>query len=111
MRFIAGILKKQRRAERRVGGDIGLLTHPAELELIRAMRFLKQSRAAANLEPHHLPHYAIELAECHSFFTNSARRFIRPERCRDHALQSRVVPKAGTRARRWNMMASRPEGM
>jgi arginyl-tRNA synthetase len=55
----------------REGGDVSLLTHPAELELIRAMLRLPEAieLAAANLEPHHLPHYAIELAGIfHSFY-------------------------------------------
>jgi arginyl-tRNA synthetase len=52
-------------------GDVALLTHPAELELIRGMlRFPEIVETAANkLEPHHLPHYAIELAGVfHSFY-------------------------------------------
>ncbi|MDE3089929.1 MAG: arginine--tRNA ligase [Chloroflexota bacterium] len=52
-------------------GDVSLLTHPAELELIRAMlRFPEIVETAANkLEPHHLPHYAIDLAGTfHSFY-------------------------------------------
>ncbi len=53
------------------GGDVSLLTHPAELELIREMLRLPEivEIAAARLEPHHLPHYAIELAGVfHSFY-------------------------------------------
>jgi len=53
------------------GGDASLLTHPAELELIRRMLRLPEvvELAAARLEPHHLPHYAIELAGVfHSFY-------------------------------------------
>ncbi len=52
-------------------GEVALLTHPAELELIREMlRFPEIVETAANkLEPHHLPHYAIELAGVfHSFY-------------------------------------------
>jgi arginyl-tRNA synthetase len=69
---IASILKKA--AERGAmgeGGDVLLLKHPAELELIRAMLRLPETieLSAANLEPHHLPHYAIELAGIfHSFY-------------------------------------------
>ncbi len=51
--------------------DVSLLTHPAELDLIRAMLRLPEviETAANNLEPHHLPHYAIELAGAfHSFY-------------------------------------------
>ena len=53
------------------GGDVSLLTHPAELELIREMLRLPEvvEMTAARLEPHHLPHYAIELAGVfHSFY-------------------------------------------
>lgn len=53
------------------GGDVALLTHPAELELIRLMMRLPEmvEVAASRLEPHHLPHYAIELAGVfHSFY-------------------------------------------
>jgi len=69
---IASILKKA--AESGVssaGGDVALLTHPAELELIRAMLRLPEiiELAATKLEPHHLPHYGIELAGIfHSFY-------------------------------------------
>jgi arginyl-tRNA synthetase len=53
------------------GGDVSLLSHPAELELIREMLRLPEivEIAASKLEPHHLPHYAIELAGIfHSFY-------------------------------------------
>ncbi len=53
------------------GGDVALLTHPAELELVRAMLRLPEivETAANKLEPHHLPHYAIDLAGVfHSFY-------------------------------------------
>ena len=69
---IESILKKA--AETGVtagGGDVSLLTHPAELELIRAMLRLPEivETAANKLEPHHLPHYAIDLAGVfHSFY-------------------------------------------
>ena len=69
---IASILKKA--VETGVAGDDGdvsLLTHPAELELIREILRLPEiiELAATKLEPHHLPHYAIELAGVfHSFY-------------------------------------------
>ncbi len=53
------------------GGDVSLLTHPAELELIRAMLRLPEmvEMAADKLEPHHMAHYAIELAGAfHPFY-------------------------------------------
>ncbi len=54
-------------------GDVSLLTHPAELELIRAMLQLPElvDQMAEDLEPHHLPHYATELANSfHNFYEN-----------------------------------------
>jgi len=49
------------------------LTHPAELELIRAMLRLPElvDQMARALEPHHLPHYATDLANSfHNFYEN-----------------------------------------
>lgn len=69
---IASILKKATESGvTSEGGDVSLLTHPAELTLIRVMLRLPEviETAANNLEPHHLPHYAIELAGVfHSFY-------------------------------------------
>jgi len=52
-------------------GDVSLLTHEAELALIREMVKLPElvEMMAASLEPHHLPHYAQDLATIfHSFY-------------------------------------------
>jgi arginyl-tRNA synthetase len=52
--------------------DVTLLRHPAELALIRKMLELPEivETAATTLEPHHLPHYAMDLAAVfHSFYT------------------------------------------
>jgi len=52
-------------------GDVGLLTSDAELNLIRKMVLLPElvELAAANLEPHHLPYFAQEVATAfHSFY-------------------------------------------
>ncbi|MDO8490936.1 MAG: arginine--tRNA ligase [Dehalococcoidia bacterium] len=52
-------------------GDTCLLTHPAELSLIRKILLLPElvESIALNLEPHHLPHYAQDLATSfHSFY-------------------------------------------
>jgi arginyl-tRNA synthetase len=52
-------------------GDLTLVRHPAELTLIRKMLELPElvELAATNLEPHHLPHYALDLASVfHSFY-------------------------------------------
>jgi arginyl-tRNA synthetase len=73
---IAGILNQA--AERGLspeGGDVALLGDPAELQLIRKMLQLPEliESIAENHEPHHLPHYAMELATAfHDFY----------ERCR-----------------------------
>ena len=73
---IAGILRTAR--ERGIDhgdGDVSLLGHEAELTLIRKMVALPElvQTMAERLEPHHLPHYAIELATAfHTFY----------ERCR-----------------------------
>ena len=52
-------------------GDVTLLTHEAELSLIRKMEQLPDlvSMMAKNLEPHHLTYYSMELAtEFHNFY-------------------------------------------
>jgi arginyl-tRNA synthetase len=52
-------------------GDVTLLQDPAELALVRKMLELPEliELAAANLEPHHLPHYAQALATAfHDFY-------------------------------------------
>jgi arginyl-tRNA synthetase len=52
-------------------GDVSLLTSQPEQELIRKMLMLPElvETAAANLEPHHLPHYSQEIAAVfHSFY-------------------------------------------
>jgi arginyl-tRNA synthetase len=51
--------------------NVGLLEHPAELDLIKQMLKLEEivELAATKLEPHHLPHYAHELAATfHQFY-------------------------------------------
>jgi len=70
---IAGILRTagERGAESE-GADLQLLRHPAELALIRKMLVLPEliETVARTLEPHHLPHYASELATAfHAFYT------------------------------------------
>jgi len=54
-----------------VDGDVSLLTHPAEMALVRKMLLLPElvEGIARTLEPHHLPHYALELATVfHDFY-------------------------------------------
>lgn len=71
---IAGILRLA--AERGIDhsdGDLSLLTHPAELALIRKMLTLPEmiDMMARNFEAHHLPHYAYETATAfHLFYQN-----------------------------------------
>ncbi|HLZ10196.1 MAG TPA: arginine--tRNA ligase, partial [Chloroflexota bacterium] len=51
--------------------DLSLLRHPAELALIRKMLELPEmvETAATALEPHHVPHYALDLASTfHAFY-------------------------------------------
>jgi arginyl-tRNA synthetase len=73
---IAGILTQAK--ERGIDystGDVSLLSNEAELALIRKMLRLPElvESMAASLEPHQLPHYAIEIATAfHDFY----------ERCR-----------------------------
>jgi arginyl-tRNA synthetase len=62
------------------GGDVSLLTHPSELELIRHMLRLRETVAhiAATLAPHHLTYYAQELASSfHAFYRDC--RVVLPE--------------------------------
>ena len=56
-------------------GDVNLLTDPNELNLIRAMIRLPElvEQMARSLEPHHLPHYAMELATAFHWFYENCR--------------------------------------
>ena len=56
-------------------GDVALLNHPSELSLIRAMiRFPELvAHMARTLEPHHLPHYTMELATAFHWFYENCR--------------------------------------
>jgi arginyl-tRNA synthetase len=69
---IAGILGLAReRLGDAAGGDVSLLTHEAELGLVRKMLMLPElvDSVARTLQPHHLPHYAMELATAfHDFY-------------------------------------------
>ena len=70
---IAGILRTaEERGLTYDDGDQGLLTHPAELALIRKMLVLPElvDAISRSYEPHHLPHYAQDLATSfHAFYT------------------------------------------
>ena len=56
-------------------GDVSLLTDPNELTLIRTMIRLPElvEQIARSLEPHHLPHYAMELATAFHWFYENCR--------------------------------------
>ena len=70
----AGILNLAR--ERNIDwskGDVSLLKDPSELALVRAMLRLPElvQQMARTLEPHHLPHFTMELAQAfHGFYEN-----------------------------------------
>ena len=70
----AGILNLAR--ERNIDwskGDVSLLNDPSELALIRAMLRLPElvQQMARTLEPHHLPHFTMDLAQAfHGFYEN-----------------------------------------
>ena len=70
---IAGILTNAtERGFSYADGDVALLAHPMELDLIRKMLQLPElvHMMATQLEPHHLPHYAQDLATAfHAFYT------------------------------------------
>ncbi len=69
---IAGILEHAReRIPDYSDGDVGLLTHEAELALVRKMLQLPElvESIATSLEPHQLPYYAMDLATAfHDFY-------------------------------------------
>ena len=71
---IAGILRTaEERGLTYDDGDQRLLTHPAELALIRKMLVLPElvDAISRSYEPHHLPHYAQDLATSfHAFYTD-----------------------------------------
>ena len=56
-------------------GDVSLLNHPSELSLIRYMLRLPElvAHMANTLEPHHLPHYTMELAAAFHWFYENCR--------------------------------------
>ncbi|MSQ11541.1 MAG: arginine--tRNA ligase [Dehalococcoidia bacterium] len=74
---IAGILRnaQERGIQSFEDGDVALLTAPEELDLIRRLLELPELMAsmARSLEPHHLPHYALELATAFHWFYDRCR--------------------------------------
>ena len=73
---IAGVLRlADERSISYSDGDTALLTDPSELALIRKMLVLPEliEMMAEKLEPHHLPHYATELATAFHWFYQQCR--------------------------------------
>jgi arginyl-tRNA synthetase len=73
---IASILRKaQERGYTPEGGDASLLKEEPELTLIRKMLLLSEmvENMALKLEPHHLPHYAQDLATTFHLFYKKCR--------------------------------------
>ena len=73
---IAGILNNAReQGIDQAQGDISLLKDPNELALIRKMLLLPElvEKVSQTLEPHHLPHYALELATAFHWFYENCR--------------------------------------
>jgi len=68
------------------GGDLSLLTHDAELALIRKMLELPEliEMITHSLEPHHLPHYSTELATAFHKFYDQCR--VVSEKAEDQAM-------------------------
>ena len=70
---IAGVIDKAREEGRSSdGADASLLTHEAEQTLVRKLLLLPEvlETVVDNLAPHHLTHYAQELAQAfHTFYT------------------------------------------
>jgi arginyl-tRNA synthetase len=72
----AGILRTgEERGLSHADGDAALLTHPKELALIRKMLQLPElvDLVARTYEPHHLPHYALDLATTFTEFYTECR--------------------------------------
>jgi arginyl-tRNA synthetase len=73
---IAGILRlAQERDIDWSAGDVSVLTHEAELSLVRKMMMLPElvDTVAQTMAPHHLPHYATELATAFHWFYDNCR--------------------------------------
>ena len=73
---IAGIVRNAREGDIDwSGGDVSLLKDPTELALIRKMVLLPElvESMARTLEPHHLPHYALDLSTAFHWFYENCR--------------------------------------
>ncbi len=97
-------------------GDVALLTDSNELHLIRTMIRLPElvEQMARSLEPHHLPHYAMELATAfHWFYENCRVVSANPEDLEMTLARLKLVESAGIVLRRaLNLMGmTAPERM
>ena len=114
---IAGILRTA--AERGIDhadGDVSLLTHDAELALVRKMLVLPELvwTMSERLEPHHLPHYAVELSTAfHNFYERCRVVSNEPEELELSKARLRLVEAASTVLARCLalMLMSAPERM
>ena len=114
---IAGILGTA--AERGIDhadADLSLLGHEAELALVRKMLVLPElvQTMSERLEPHHLPHYAVELATAfHTFYERCRVVSNLPEEMELSKARLRLVEAARTALARCLalMLMSAPERM
>ncbi|MBN1658477.1 MAG: arginine--tRNA ligase [Anaerolineae bacterium] len=98
------------------GADVSLLAHPAELALVRKMIELEEViyTAVDRLEPHHLTHYAQDLASTfHSFYRDCRVVSSEPEDAEVSKARLRLVKAAKqVLARTLRLMGvSAPESM
>jgi len=87
---IASILRNaQERSISHLEGDAARLTDDSELALIRKMILLPElvESAARNLEPHYLPHYALDLATAFHWFYQQCRVITQEEELTKARLQ------------------------
>ena len=111
---IAGILTQaQERIPDFSDGDVALLTHEAELALVRKMlRFPELVEdVATNLEPHQIPYYAVDLATAfHDFYEKC--RVLTDDEAMSKARLKLVSAAKATLARALDLMGmSAPERM
>jgi arginyl-tRNA synthetase len=100
---IAGILRHAREQDIAWDdGDVSLLADPNELALLRKMALLPElvANMSQNLEPHHLPHYALELATAFHWFYERCRVLNQPDanltRARLKLVEAARIVLAGT---------------
>lgn len=95
---IASIFRKaEEEGASMAGGDVSLLAHPSELELIRQMLRLREvvAHIVDTLAPHHLTYYAQDLASAfHAFYRDC--RVVMPENPALSAARLKLVKAAQT---------------